>query len=223
MIPPSLSSTYPHGPRLPSFKPTFYISFWFSFLLILCNILYKGLVNEPTCLFLLWPWLAFKFSSGPQTFQIKFPWGKQRFFPLQITLQGFSKSIGIPHFITLHRCSGVFFVFVFLPTEGRTLHQQKDYNWLYYGGLEPRLNISVHGFGSIETVRQIKHFLVCSKIILSCGRLGKGDSKRFFYLMVALNQIISKIPSSSNISEWYQYVVNPGDPGQIKTAKQQGK
>lgn len=41
--------------------------------------------------------------------------------------------------------------------------------------------------------------------------------------MVALNQIISKIPSSSNISEWYQYVVNPGDPGQIKTAKQQGK
>lgn len=113
MIPPSLSSTYPHGPRLPSFKPTFYISFWFSFLLILCNILYKGLVNEPTCLFLLWPWLAFKFSSGPQTFQIKFPWGKQRFFPLQITLQGFSKSIGIPHFITLHRCSGVFLFLFF--------------------------------------------------------------------------------------------------------------
>lgn len=139
MIPPSLSPTYPHGPRFPSFKPTFSVSFWFSFLLILCNTLYKGLVNEPTCLFLLWPSLAFKFSSGPQTFQIKFPWGKQRFFPLQITLQGFSKSIGIPHFITLYRCCGgfCFCLFFYQLKAGPFTSKRLRLALLWWSGTKP--------------------------------------------------------------------------------------
>lgn len=43
---------------------------------------------------------------------------------------------GAPRLTLLHRCC------VFLQTEGKTFHQQKDYNLLYGSGQEPPSEIS---------------------------------------------------------------------------------